>query len=490
MRYRTLGGVVCLCAVVLSLAAPLMERGKEERRFHQHLHAAEKVEDRETAAFSTHLPLVEIDTGGVEIPGKSVRQEDGTRYYTTAADGSETIMAHMDIVDHETTYNHAGDAPTVSTDIIIHVRGRSSRAFDKSGYDIRLVREDGSNNPQEIMGMAAHHEWVLHGPFLDKTLMRNYMWYNIGGEIMDYAPNVRFCEVILNGVYRGVYVMLENLTAGNDGTRLNLSVNAKNNTFSGYLLRLDQKNKDPIKIIDHFTYYARRTTKSMDIVYPGFGNLTQEIADEICKDFSDFEKALYSYDYDTEEFGYKASIDIESFIDYFLINELTCNYDAGRFSTYIGKDVNGTFHMYLWDMNSACDNYQETKYDGKGFDLQSRLWYFMLLKDEDFTDALIDRYWELRETYFDEEYLKDYIDETAAYLGGAVDRNFEVWGYTFAPEHTLLTPAERNLHSYEEAVQQMKDFLTARIAWMDENIDTLRQYSAESKVKKFNENAN
>ena len=114
----------------------------------------------------------------------------------------------------------------------------------------------------------------------------------------------------------------------------------------------------------------------------------------------------------------------------------------------------------------------------------------MLLKDEDFTDALIDRYWQLRETWFDEDYLTQYIDDTVAYLGDAVERNYAVWGYSFGREYDMLRPEARNPRSYEQAVAQMKEYLAVRIAWMDENIDTLRQYSAESKIKKFNENAN
>lgn len=492
MKYKLWGALLCVCAIVLSLVAPLFESGVKTR-CHQHWDVPAKAENTAAAGvFSTHLPLVEIDTGGVEIPGKAVLNESGrVTGYTAAADGSETITARMNIVDHETTYNHADDTPTLSTGITIHVRGNSSRSFDKSSYSIRLVNEDGSSNSLPVMGMDAHHEWALHGPYLDKTLLRNYMWYNIGGEIMDYAPNVRFCEVILNGAYQGVYVMMEKITAGEDGTRLSLTVNAKRNTFSGYLLQLNG-SRPPVSgdMTNQFTYYAKRTPYQLDIVYPGRRSLTPEMKEEISKDFSDFEKALYSYDYDHETYGYANNIDVESFLDYFLINELTCNYDAGWLSTYIYKNTAGKFHMCLWDMNSACDNYQQSQVDGMGFQMQNCLWYVMLMKDEDFTDALIDRYWELRETYFSEDYLYRYIDDTIAYLGDAIDRNYEVWGYTFQPEYNMLTPAERNPGSYEEAVEQMKEFLRKRISWMDRNIDTLRQYSAESKVKKFNENAN
>lgn len=491
MRYKFWGLFFCLCAVAASLAAPLAESRDPSRRYHQHRDAPAKMEtEAGCGTFSTHLPLVEIDTGGAEIPGRTMYREDGSRYYTTAEDGSGLISAHMDIVDNETVYNQKGGEPSVSTDITIHVRGRSSRLFDKSSYALRLVTGEGLNNPQAIMGMDAHHEWVLHGPYLDKTLMRNYMWYNIGGEIMGYAPNVRFCEVLLNGEYQGVYVMLENLTAGDDGARLPLTVSAKNNTFSGYLLQYNGGWETSRAFTDQFSYYARRAAAPLEIVYPGRNSLTPEMARAISQDFSDFEKSLYSYDYDTREYGYRSYIDTRSFIDWFLINELTCNYDAGWFSTYIGKDPAGELRMYLWDMNSSCDNYQEQAMDRKNFVLQNTLWFSMLMKDEAFTDALIARYRELRKTYFDPDYLCGYIDDTAAYLGEAVERNYERWGYVFSLDEPLLTPADRELHSYGEAISQLKAFLRERIRWMDENIDSLRQYSAESKVKKFNENAN
>ena len=292
--------------------------------------------------------------------------------------------------------------------------------------------------------MDAHHEWALHGPFIDKTLIRNYMWYNIAGEIMDYAPNVRFCEVMLNGEYQGVYVMTETITAGEDGARLNLSVDKKDNTFSGYLLRLDRGGNADIKNISTFSSYSLRTTQIMNIVYPGISNLTPALAESIRQDFSKFEKALYSYDFDHEDYGYQTYIDAESFADYFIINEFTCNYDAGWLSTYIYKDIDRKYRMCIWDFNSACDNYQESMIIPNHFEMQNCLWYFMLMKDEDFTDLIIRRYRELRKTYLSEEYLCGYMDDCIAYLGDAVERNFSKWGYTFAQEHDPLTPTERN----------------------------------------------
>lgn len=491
MKYKLFLALLCLLAVTLSLAVPAAGKGGQPR-YHQHIEAPEKVEDRPgSGEFSTHLPLIKIETGGVEIPGKTAYREDGTRYYTTAADGSETINAHLDLIDHESTYNHDGDEPTMSSEMNIHIRGNSSRSFDKPGYSIDLVNEAGENNPLPLLGMDAHHEWALHGPYLDKTLMRNYMWYNIGGEIMNYAPNVRFCEVLLNGEYQGVYVLIEKVSAGKDGARLNLTVDAKKNSFNGYLLQLNG-HREPASgnFTDQFTFYAKRSHYQMDIEFPGRYSLTPEMKDAISKDFSDFEKSLYSYDYDNEKYGYQSYIDVDSFVDYFLINEFTCNCDAGWLSTFIYKDVSQRFRICLWDMNSACDNYAHSQTQPMVFQMQNCLWYVMLFRDEDFVDALIDRYWELRETYLNLDYLNKYIDDTVAYLGPAIQRNYEKWGDTFQEAEDLLTPTERNPRNYEQAIQQMKDFLAQRAQWMDDNIDTLRQYSAESKVKKFNENAN
>lgn len=486
MKYK-IHGIISVCLAFVIVATSLyFSRKEENERYHQHLMTEPKADcSHADDVFCTHLPLIQIDTDGVAIPGKVYNGD--YQNPTVTEDGESRIICDIKLIDNKTTNNHITDVISVESPAYINVRGRSSRSFDKTGYSINLVTKQGDNNPQSLAGMDSHHEWVLHGPFLDKTLIRNYMWYNIGGEIMDYAPNVRFCEVMINGEYMGVYVLAENITAGKNGARLNLAVDRKDNSFTGYLLRMDQGSANPIKNIDTFSVYSHRFPNKVDIVYPGASNLTPEIAENIRQDFSSFEKTIYSFDYDNNKYGYQTMIDTDSFIDYFIINEFTTNYDAGWLSTYVYKDIDGKFKMCIWDFNSACDNYQERAIEPKGFLFQYCVWYNMLVKDEDFTQRLIDRYAELRKTYLSDEYLNDYIDDTIKYLGDAVTRNFDKWGYTFSDEHTLLTPVERNLHSHEEAVLALKSNISARGNWMDKNIHTLRQYSAESKVKKYNE---
>ena len=140
--------------------------------------------------------------------------------------------------------------------------------------------------------------------------------------------------------------------------------------------------------------------------------------------------------------------------------------------------------MVIWDFNSACNNYTHPVNLPNHFEMQQNIWYFMLTKDEEFTDRIIRRYRQLRKTYLSEQYLDDYIDNVLAYLGPAIERNFEVWGYTF--DKDMIDPPERNPQNFEEAIAQLKDYIHERGEWMDKYIVILSQYSHESKNKKFN----
>ncbi|MEE0897282.1 MAG: CotH kinase family protein [Acutalibacteraceae bacterium] len=489
MKYKLIGlSVVTLTLIAIILISFMMpeDNGK---RYHQHIEAEEKAVCTHTGeVLCSHLPIIKIDTYGKEIPGDVILSGPGghTIDYTLSETGEETILSKVAVFDNKEKNNHIEDTPQILSDIRIRIRGNSSRHFEKKGYIIKLITDDGLNNPQSMMGMDSHHEWALHGPYLDKTLIRNYISYNLAGEIMGYAPNVRFCELVLNGEYQGLYLMTETITAGKEGARLSLSVNKKDNSFSGYLLRLDRGSNTELKNINNFSKYTYKTENIVNIEYPGNANLTSELANGICDDFSEFEKALYSYDYDSSEHGYEKYIDVDSFVDYFLINEFTSNYDAGSKSTYIYKGVDGKLHMCVWDFNNAFDNYQENETSYRIFALQDGLWYDMLFKDERFVERVIERYYELEKTYLNAEYMNDYIDSVIEYLGPAIDRNFEKWGHTFNPEWDRLFDFHRNPHSYDEAVGQLKGYIKDRHEWMSENIETLRQYSAESKVKNYN----
>lgn len=490
MKYKQIAIAACALLLILSCTNLSAILADEHPRYHQHMERPAYTPCAEHIGgetLCTHLPIVIIDTGGEYIPGVPIEGESSDHTntaFTVTADGAAMLQAQLCVVDHTAGNNHPTDEPTMESSINIRVRGNSSRYFDKQSYLIKTLSDDGlSSRDVPMLGMDAFDEWALYGPYLDKTLIRNYMWYNIAGEIMDYAPNVRFCEVILNGEYQGLYVMTETINSG-AGARMRLTEPSSDWVRSGYILRLDRGSGNDVRNIDTFSQYALRNLQDMDIVYPGTKWLTPERKAWIQQDFSDAEKTLYSYDYNTAPYGWKENWDIDSFAAYFILNEFTCNYDAGWLSTYIYKDPRGKYKMCIWDFNSACDNYGHPVTAPQHFELQYNVWYYMLSKDEDFIGEVIRKYRDLRQDILSDEYLIEYINSTVAWLGPAIERNFSVWGYTLRQD--MIQPAERNPHTHAQALEQLCSFCAERGMWMDEHIEILRQYCHESKNKKFN----
>ena len=468
--------------MLLLLAALLLSRhiDPEKQRYQQHLSYNTQVEDTSLSidedTFSSHLPVVSIETGGVVIPG---RPEQGQHVKDIE---NSFIQADMRIYDREGELNKLSSQPVLESKINIRVRGNSSRTFDKVGYLFKFTDDAGMERKLEVMGMEKDSTWVLHGPYLDKTLMRNYMWYNLAGQIMEWAPDVRYCEVFLDHEYQGLYVMAEQISMGEG--RIEMTKYDGKSNISSYIVCADRESVNDVQYLDNFTSYALRINGKLEVKYPGASRITPELTEYISRDFSRFEKALYSFDYDTARYGYQNYIDVDSFVDYFIINEVTQNTDAGLYSTYFYKDVSGKLKMCVWDFNNCCDNYIEDQTPMAGFFMQNRPWYFMLCKDEAFMEKVITRYHQLRKGILSEEAVESYIAGVQSYLGPAID--FEKWGYSFLPEKDLLYEDERKIGSYEAAVEQYETRLVRRMRWMDEHIEDLRSYSHESINKKFN----
>lgn len=493
MKYKKIS-IAAMAAMMIS-GVLLQDVEVKGNRYHQHLEVLPKAACTEHGAdvFCTHLPLMQISIEEsmpnpylLDAEGNPVVLENGEK-----AKNQQTIPAKISYFDAEAANNHLTDNAAVTSRAEVRIRGNISRGYDKKGYKIKCKEDDQiTNRKVELSGMTADSDWVLHGPYLDKTLLRNYLCYNLSGEIMEYAPNVRFCELFINEEYMGVYLLTEDVKYNKNG-RVMLEKSDPDLKETSYILLADRGSDNPGKALETFgadsfiTALPGRAGGQMEIVYPA-GTLTEEQRKYISKDFSAFEKALFSFDYDKKDRGYQNYIDVDSFIEYFLINELTMNYDAMGFSTYLYKDIGGKLHLCVWDFNSAFDHYTESTSSPHTFRLQTKMWYQYLMKDPKFVDAVIERYWELRKEEFNEEALLQYVDDAAAYLGPAIERNYEKWGYSFAEASDLLIPQERNPRSYEEAIRQLKATISERIAYMDESIERLQIMGHESLNKKFN----
>jgi hypothetical protein len=440
----------------------------------------------------THLPIVILNTHE-KIPGEIyyANEYPYTRY-TVAEDGETYSIANMHIIDNKDRVNSISDSPDIVTDIKIRVRGNTSRHFDKKSYSVKLIDNKGNNSNKMIMGMEENNDWALHGPFLDKTLMRNYMGMNIAGQILDYAPDVRYCEVILNGEYQGLYLMMETVSRGKG--RVDISKpDSRGKNVTGYIIELENTPIIPVMALNNFTQYSSILRKNafFNIEYPGTSLITPELKDYIERDVSIFEKALYSYDYNTSDYGFQNYVDVDEFVKYFILMEVFLQVDTGNLSTYFYKDAYGLYRPCVWDFNNSLDNTlsRADDVDVLQFVSVQAPWFWMMVKSDNFVEQIIAEYHRLRKGILSDEYLSAYIEDTKTYLGHSAERNYAVWGYSFntdyVDKYNRLSPISKNPQSYDEAIQQMEDSLLDRLAWLDENIAVLRQYGHKSAVKRY-----
>lgn len=493
MKYKRIYILTIVLAVIIVGISYKPEVKKN--RYHQHLEALPKetCTDHDDSVFCTHLPLIEVTTDN-PVPSPYKMLDDFGKPVSIHASNynNETVHSTVRFFDKATKNNHLTDLPDVEERAEFRVRGGSSRSRDKKNYLIKFREEDMVTSKDiSLAGMTADSSWVLHGPFVDKSLIRNYICYNLAGEIMDYAPNVCFCEMFLNGDYQGLYLLTEKIGYNEDG-RINFTKTDPEMKNTSYIIQYDRGASDADYAIDTLgsNCYFTKTQGGVEIIYPG-KSLTTEQREFIEGDFSQFEKALFSFDYTDPKNGYRHFIDVQSFIDYFLINEFTLNYDAPVLSTYLYKDINGKIKMCVWDFDAAFDYYRFSSISPQSFPISQEYWFKYLFKDEAFVDQVIQRYWQLRETLFNEEYLFNYIDQTVAYLEPAIHRNYEKWGYSFqslynGKSYDFLIPTERNVRTYDESIQQLKKTITTRLDFMDSKIDTLYSLCHKSRNKRYN----
>ncbi len=404
----------------------------------------------------THLPLLRITTSGEPIPDEP------------------RIVANLQIVDNGPgEINYLGDQSTDYNGFIaVEQRGSSSLFYEKKNYGFETQDQDGENNNVSLLGMPPENDWILHGPYSDKSLLRNALTFEIGNDVMEYAPRTRFCELMMNGNYRGIYLLMEKIKR--DNFRVDIANVLPEDTIGdeltgGYIIKMD---RDDFNVEGDGWYSSFANYPFYAYHHPDYDQLNETQKTYIQEWMNSFElsMALPSYQSTYQDF-----IDVESFIDYFLINEVTKHIDAFKLSFYMYKEKNsngGKLHMGpIWDFNLGYGNFDfECSPDPQGWIFpctSNAFWLERLLEVEDIQDQTYCRWQQLRETSLSTEYLMTRIDSMVDLLGPAIDRNFQkfdvlgnyVWPNSFIGD------------THEEEIEFLKDWLTDRLDWMDENIE-------------------
>ena len=404
--------------------------------------------------FSTTLPVIYRNTKGQQVLKEN------------------TIWGNIALLDGNGEEQSVFSIPNSIYRATIKYRGASSYSkFDKKQYRIKFYKnKKDSAKEVSLAGMGANSEWVLNGPYLDKTLIRNKLVYDLARELNGWAPDTRFVELFVDGEYQGVYLAVEPVTNGESRLRL-----AEFGLLSGetaYIVNRDRIDTGSEEI-DTWGKNNGYTYNAMYIRYPSKNKITEKQKEYIQKDISEFEQALYGKNFSDKRIGYQAYIDMDNWVDYFIINEFAMNYDAGNLSTYVYKELGGKLQLAVWDFNNGFDNYQWFRTETDVLHTVENSWFERLWQDETFRERVCERYGQLRKTTLSDEHIADKIASYQEELGEAVDRNFKVWGYSF--EENLLvgknkTGTSRDIGSYEEAMKQLTDTIRERLAYLDNEL--------------------
>ena len=337
------------------------------------------------------------------------------------------------------------------------VRGRSSRSVPKHQYGVELWDEAGDEVSVDILGMGDESDWILNGQWFDRSLVRNRLGFDLFQSFGDedrYAPELRYCELTLDGAYNGVYTLGERIKR--DPDRVDVEASDVGDSF---VLKQD----------DATCFHTNVTTHGCwKLVYPSENAITEEQARGVEGWLYAWEMATRSADPYDPESGIWAYVDIDSMVDIVLLEEFVKNEDFCWTSLHSWKDEGGKIHFAPWDLDMGYGVF--LYYDSYGdpyswIDYRPEMFAIPGASDE-FAARLATRWAELRRGPMATEAILARIDAYQATLGDAIDRNFERWPIVDINYGGYLY----EVSSYAEEDARVRGWVEARAAFMDEQV--------------------
>ena len=379
----------------------------------------------------------------------------------------------------------------------IEYRGSSSQLFDKKSYGFETWDEENEDMDYPLLGFPEEEDWIFYGPYSDKTLIRNKLIYDLSNQIGRYASRTKFCELTINNQYMGVYVFMEKLKRDKNRIAIKKLENDdldSINISGGYIIKIDKSDDENGEqvyndfnafISNYKPNYATYQSIWFNYEYPKPKDIHNEQKQYINSYFDNFERALSGINFKDSLSGYRKYIDVESFIDFFILNELSNNLDGYRLSTYLHKNRNEKLKIGpIWDFNLSFGNgnyCNGDKYDTWTYKFNETcsddfwlipFWWEKLLEDPYFVNKLKERWNELRKKELSDENIFQMIQNYISILkneSGAVYRNYSKWNVL----GKYLWPNNYVGNSYESEIDYLIKWITKRNNWLDKSINEL-----------------
>lgn len=312
-----------------------------------------------------------------------------------------------------------------AVDCEIRGRGNTTWEWPKKPYLLKLGEK------KSIFGMPKHKRWVLLANFLDRTLMRNLVSMKVASLTnLAWTPGCQPVELVLNGKHLGSYLLIEQVRV--DKNRVNIKEmepgdNEGEAVTGGYLLELDFHYDNEVQWVDP---HGRNGQWGDGIPFavksPDEDEITVQQRNYIKQYVFDAAEALYGADFRDPEKGYAAWIDVDSFIDYWIVFEVMGNHELGNpGSVYMHKDRGGKLVAGpCWDFDWGVLSYNTSPHARTGLVNGKAIWYARLFEDPDFKAKVKERFQQLLPEL---EKIPDYIDECENLLTKSAQKNFAMW---------------------------------------------------------------
>ncbi|MEO8428178.1 MAG: CotH kinase family protein, partial [Verrucomicrobiota bacterium] len=403
--------------------------------------------------FSSTLPVMVMDTFGSD-----------------RATSSRSSFAHLSFYEPVNGKTSFKNRPAMTTRGGFHVRGSSTAEMPQTSFAVQFLDEFNHEQHLSPLGLPANSDWVLYAPNdFDRVMIHNPFVHQLSRDLGRYSPRTRFMEVYLvqhpgpvtARDYYGLYVLEEKIKVGRHRVaidRLGPDDLKPPEVTGGYLVKFDRLGPGEGGFWAGGASMVFVEPKEPVIELPQRAPQRQYIQGY----FNEFDRVLRSPNWKDPVRGYRAYIDVDSWVDFHVLEVLSGNVDVFAFSTYFYKPRDGkiTYGPH-WDFDRALgstdhrDAYPRRWNTGRFFDAP---WWSRLFSDPDFWQLWVDRWQALRRTNFSEAYLFGLIDRLTDEVREAQPREVRRWGL------------EPRGGSYQREIDWMKSWLSQRMDFIDQQL--------------------
>lgn len=410
---------------------------------------------------SSHLPIIIITTGINPSTGShySIPDEPKIVAKMKILYVNDTVMNYLSNQNDSAFLNYNGL-------VGIELRGSTSQGHSKKPYGFETRMADSiTNNNVSLLGLPAENDWVLNPMNDEPSFIRDALSYHLAEKMGQYAPRTRYCEVIVNDDYRGLYFLTEKIKIDDkrvDLVKMDSSSNVFPDVTGGYIIKADKTTGGdvPAWTTPAYDYWE-------NVYYIFHDPKPEEITPEqsaYIHNYFDTIQSLISTHNQSVTSGFPAYLDVPTFVDYMIMGELSSNVDIYQKSTFFHKDRNGKLRAGpVWDFNLSYGNdlqsMDRSHYDiwqfSNGDNTGSVFWH-QLFEDDMFRCALANRWKKLTAPGAPLSYSQiiSVIDSLTDRVDQARQRDCSRW-FRF--------------YNYNTHINNMKTWIQNRISWLSDN---------------------